>query len=418
MLYFHYKQIEVIMNLLTGSKIMEKFEEYTQEAESIDFAIAWVTHSSGLELLCNQANTRKLKVRAIVGVDTNFTNPEALKKLGSIANLRVTAKKRGIFHPKMYIFHFSNKSIVWIGSANFTNSGLAVNEELVAEITSSTNEAITWFEERFASINIADSEQMMKKHIKEWKPPAKMKTNFINENEETQEIDFLKNCDWVQYMKQLWAYNYYWLNVSNDSDTPFSVLDDTSSWFTTISSGYDVMRYDSWDNLSQQDADIIIGLERKGKETVYALLGYASSGKVKNIFLRTNEKNRKTRRIILKAIQETIEANTRDDYLESVKNAFGVISQFDRFAHGIISRFLTLARPDMAISVNTASCMELARLAGLAPSTLGKSQNYIKLLKWLYSLDWYNAPKPEDDSGIRAWKNRAAFIDVFVYKPK
>ena len=70
-----------------------------------------------------------MKVRAIVGTYGNATHPRALDRLRTIGALRLADSDGAMFHPKVYIFHGSDESFAWIGSANFTGAGFARNEE-------------------------------------------------------------------------------------------------------------------------------------------------------------------------------------------------------------------------------------------------------------------------------------------------
>lgn len=400
------------MKLLTRLEIMKKLEKYVNIADGIDLAIAWITNSSGLGMLQNQAKQRQLKIRAIVGIDTNFTHPIALDELNKIADLRVVKSTQGIFHPKMYIFHLPNEKVVWIGSANFTNSGLNINEELVAEFKSSNNEAIQWFNQRWESIPLDKSKEMMEVYINNWLPPSSISNKDTTISDvSNQEINL--NCSWAQYLEQLKDRNEYWIYSSKEWDSPFSIFGDYSSYCAVIADGHAITKYETWDNLTKQQATMLLGLDNS--YGVHGLLGsMRGAGYAKSVFLSNNKEHLITRRTILNAIQNTMNISNQEDYIDAVRDAFEVITGYEGFAKGVATRLLTLARPDMAISLNSASEEGLSSFSGLAPSTLGTPDNYVKLLKWMYNLDWYKSPAPLDPWEKSIWDKRAALIDAFV----
>ena len=103
---------------------------------------AWATRNSGLRAL--QDRPAPLKIRAVVGLSGNTTYPKALRKLLGMGQLR-TPRESWLFHPKVYIFRRADRSVAWIGSANFTRKGFEENEEVLFE-TSDTRDVQSWFD--------------------------------------------------------------------------------------------------------------------------------------------------------------------------------------------------------------------------------------------------------------------------------
>lgn len=71
-------------------------------------------------------------VYMIIRLDVG-TSPEALLKVIDKPNIYIRYFSERYFHPKLFIF---GREIAYLGSANFTHSGLTVNNELDVEITS------------------------------------------------------------------------------------------------------------------------------------------------------------------------------------------------------------------------------------------------------------------------------------------
>lgn len=66
---------------------------------------------------------------------------------------------------------------------------------------------------------------------------------------------------------------------------------------------------------------------------------------------------------------------------------------------------------------NPAARTPMTTLSGRAPTTLGKPENYRRLLQWLYDQPWYADGPPTDDDLEPIWGFRAALVDSFVYEP-
>ena len=132
--------------LITHRNIRCRFSKNIEWATRVDLAVAWVTENKGLRALHERAPS--LEIRAVVGFSgthNNITQPAALKTLSAMGQLRRTAVNSPLFHPKVYIFRGADRSVAWIGSANFTGGGFGKNEEMLLE-TSDTEDVESWFD--------------------------------------------------------------------------------------------------------------------------------------------------------------------------------------------------------------------------------------------------------------------------------
>ena len=136
--------------LITRRNLLDCFSQNLEWATGIDIASAWATPNEalrklGLRKFQNQ-NPAPIKVRAVVGPLDGITEPDALRALASMGQLRVrhVAGVRQRFHPKVYIFRSADRSVAWIGSANFTARGFGRNEEVLFE-ASDTEDVEDWF---------------------------------------------------------------------------------------------------------------------------------------------------------------------------------------------------------------------------------------------------------------------------------
>lgn len=400
------------MKLLSYADLAQKFQNYVAEAKSIDMALAWAGLSPSLMFLSEQAQQRQLAVRAIVGIDTYYSHPLALDALHSLGQLRVIKCANGLFHPKMYIFHLQQKTVVWVGSANFTRHGFHYNEELVAEMEEENADAVNWFEHRWSDIDAHESLILMSEYSQKWHPPITDHAPSITD--QSNEYDTNINCDWELYVTQLKARDVHWKNKSSQMRYPFSVLGETNSYLSSIAEGQIVARRHTWDDLKHKDAVILLGLS--DEFGVNGLLGsMRGAGFASHVFLKRSSTNIAIRNRIHAAIAATAGIEDQTAYVDAASEAIAIVSSIKHFSIGMATRLLALTRPDRAISVNKAAAQGLSQLSGFKVATILNPNKYAQLLTWLYQLEWYQTQLPPTPFEQVIWNNRAALIDAFVY---
>lgn len=105
--------------------------------------ISAFTSYLGIKGLSKQIKDAKkyLSITIITGVDQKGTSKEALEEILALdVNSYVFYQPSiSIFHPKMYLFEGSDKTILIIGSSNLTSSGLFSNVETSVQISADNN---------------------------------------------------------------------------------------------------------------------------------------------------------------------------------------------------------------------------------------------------------------------------------------
>ena len=105
--------------------------------EQVIFNVAFVK-TSGIYLLYDGLKQINKKGTIFAGIRNNITSIQAVFKLIDIGvNLYLvdTGSANIVFHPKLYVFEFSNCYKIIIGSANLTGGGLNSNIELSTLLT-------------------------------------------------------------------------------------------------------------------------------------------------------------------------------------------------------------------------------------------------------------------------------------------
>ena len=117
--------------LLSGG-FLDAFRDHLKDAQGLRMASAWLSNSDAFGALLAR---RGMKVKAIIGTYGTSTDLAALQKVVrwfGPKSLRIVAPP-ALFHPKLFLFEKQDRTIAWIGSANFTRGGMETNTELMLE---------------------------------------------------------------------------------------------------------------------------------------------------------------------------------------------------------------------------------------------------------------------------------------------
>ena len=400
---------------LTTSDLRKRFEANLVRSRQISVATAWATEEPVLDLLCEAALTRGVKVKAIVGTFGNATHPDALERLREIGKLRLVTDAQEMFHPKVYIFRCGAQSCAWIGSANFTRSGFARNEEVVFE-TRRVDDALAWFKRRWKKCGVLEPsaiDDYRKRRRKQGVSRNLVRLVGGADVGATKRLAFLQGADrWKAYIAALKECDESW----RDEVLGWSVLGARDSYVATIEKACPVARKESWIGLPPNDISMLLGLDDSVGN--WGLLGsMRGAGTVRNVFMKSQEPANER---ILRRLRGSVDRVIQADDAKVADEAVSVLQELGPlpgFGEGVVTRLLALARPERLVSVNEGSCNGLSKLFRLSESTLGVPENYGRLLEKLYRLPWYGDLPGPSRRERQLWNMRAALIDSFVYEP-
>lgn len=406
--------------LITEEQLLEKLAQRLCSAERVSVAVAWAGPGHALTQILRFAQDAPNRVRAIVGISGNATYPRALQDLNAKTQLRIP-QSYPLFHPKLFLFHRLHETTAWVGSANLTRCGFEQNAELVSEVADDGSFS-AWFEQRWAALE-SDPTETIKRYVQGWRPPAPPVVNRVALGRKVDDQEFghlLRNVsDWQSFVAALKTANVYWndkLGVSVDGET--------SSWLNTANLGNEIIRRESWNDLSKTDYQLLMGIERTEEDGVagYALLGsMRGAGYAKNVFNSASPGNLAIREKIRAALQPVLSASATN-FPQAASDFLDATDDLQGFSGGVATRLLTLARPDLAVTVNNGSREGLAAWSGLSATGISRAPrgpraaSYLSLLDFLALQPWYANPEP---SGVyeRSLANaRAALLDCLVYR--
>ncbi len=386
--------------LIDPGMIADRFEQNLEWAKRLDLVSAWATEHDGLRLLEERAE-QGLRVRAIVGLWNYSTEPEALRRLDRLGKLRLAGGRRR-FHPKVYLFRGKSRTVAWVGSANFTAGGFAINEEAVFE-SEDTDSVKPWFKNLWRGCGRLDENAIDEyERARENNPPPRRPLAEAGGPVMAPMALLQQVTDWDSYVAALRECDVWWSNRQRSS-----VLGEPVSWRHTIEVLRDILTRMDLADLNDHDRKRVLGLAGGGG---WGLLGRMRNNSVNTVFGHNAQD-------IQEILREVADAN--DGAFPGLAfDAYERMRKFGGIGEGIATRLLSLARPDRFVSVNDGSRDDLAQYSGLNPGTLGTTGNYRTLLKFIYKQRWFRAPEPDNRLEKSIWGMRAALLDCFVYRPR
>ena len=176
------------VNVITGDKNRSRQLYYQLkmsmgQAQKIDIIVSFLMES-GVRMILKDleaALDRGVQVRILTGNYLGITQPSALcllkKELGCHIDLRFYNDSQRSFHPKAYLFHYENKSEIFIGSSNISRSALTSGIEWNYRFTSTSEPAsfrlfYDTFEDLFYRHAIQIDDEELNRYSKSWHRPA------------------------------------------------------------------------------------------------------------------------------------------------------------------------------------------------------------------------------------------------------
>jgi len=112
-------------------KILSSILHELENCNEFYISVAFVT-TSGVATIINtleELENREIRGKILVSQYLNFTQPEALKRLGQFKNIDLRIATTGNAHAKGYIFKNKAHYNLIVGSSNLTAQALATNKE-------------------------------------------------------------------------------------------------------------------------------------------------------------------------------------------------------------------------------------------------------------------------------------------------
>jgi HKD family nuclease len=388
--------------LSTPKDTLIKLQELCEWANTIDLAYAWATTQNGNSLHWKALNLNKVRY-AIIGTQFAQTEPWILRELNKIdGRLKVVISSEGTFHPKIIIGKNNDVYKIIVGSSNFTTAGFSTNIELNLLIEGSNTDpeiiALTKYIDNSWCFAEEVREDWLSNYEIAWKNRPNPTGLVPNSRLELTTLDSI-NIPWEKYFTLIKSQEGRRL-VSNYR---ISVLGPFPSYIEELNRIK--MAFKQFRNFADMPTEmrkLVIGI---GSESSGLLGAMSAAGNAKGIVNRTPN-------IIGKFLDQiplegSISATLIQDVVKNLMSIHGI-------AIGVVSRILSVKRPDVFVSVNNGSKPSLSRLLG--NFSLNSSDHYLKLLELVWKTDWYQSDRPIITEQQLVWDNRAALLDSALYE--
>jgi len=127
-------------------KVLSHIIRELKACDEFYFSVAFITNS-GIAALFNalqEVKEKNIKGKVITSQYLNFTEPRALNRLIKFSNLDVRISTKENLHIKGYIFRKNDKYTIIVGSSNWTQNALSVNQEWNLKVSSMNQGALTY----------------------------------------------------------------------------------------------------------------------------------------------------------------------------------------------------------------------------------------------------------------------------------
>ena len=142
---FENLQPKILMNdRAAEKKILSSIIDNLLDCEEFTFSVAFLT-SGGVKSLHNtfkDLEEKNVFGNVIISDYSNFTQPEAMRKLCKFKNIKTYFLRDKKFHGKSFLFKNNNKYNLIIGSSNLTQDALSSNLEINLQVTASDKSKI------------------------------------------------------------------------------------------------------------------------------------------------------------------------------------------------------------------------------------------------------------------------------------
>lgn len=97
-----------------------------------------------------------------------------------------------------------------------------------------------------------------------------------------------------------------------------------------------------------------------------------------------------------------------------VRATFAHAKPLPRVGIAVVTRFLTVKRPDLFFPINNANSRRIRELLGAVPKD---AEGYLGLVHAVRALPWARSARPRDTIERHLWDARVGLLDAVVYEP-
>jgi HKD family nuclease len=394
---------------LSGPNIASSLTRLFGQSDEVFIAVAWGTSNSALaSLLKNKSKISRL----IVGTHFFQTEPLFLEKISALDAARVMdASGHVTFHPKVYLFLSGSSASVVIGSANFTNGGLATNVEACVLLEAPENDPTVvslraFIEAEWARGHAIDDEFLRDYTIqheatRNAREALQKLVRFRRPKGAAPKGDPL-TMDWKTFVSAVRADRHH------SVEGRLSVLRGASD---LLANGA------AFSSLTEIDRKSVAGIlgtrERAAADFDWAWFGSMFGT---GVFKNRIKENHPAISSALDAIplHGPVSKANYETFIKRFESAF--LGDGRKAGIAPASRLLAMKRPDYFVCVDSPNRVGLSQHFGVAKSAIALDTYWEYLIEPMLYSAWWLAPRPTGQEG-EIWDGRAAFLDAIYYHP-
>lgn len=395
--------------VLTPVAVRARLLKLIASCDSFSLASAWVTGSAVFDAAI--AARSKLQ-KFVIGTHRYFTCADCLEACVPLAQAKVVKPVGRMFHPKIYTFEMDGRLVVYVGSSNFTQAGLAKNVECGVFLTSQIGHAKL---QAFVDFIAA-----------QWKSAGKLDADFVatyranqvrvkdaqDELEEFIEIPkprrTSKSANDVDPSEMNWARFMQLVRAETTHGGPEQRLKVLARARHLLSQGK------RFERLPELDRRCLAGIQKPSLQPDgldWGFFGQMSAhGNFSPILHNYTEK-------FSKALEHIpLVGTVREKHYDAYRETLMSIPDAGKWT-GMGTRLLAMKRPDRFVCLNNANRTGLCGYFGVAPTTTNLDNYWERIVAPMQVMPWWRAEMPSDDFGRQVWLVRAAMLDAIYYDP-
>lgn len=392
--------------VVTSGAARERLLRLIASCDSFSLASAWVTGSD----VFDAAIAARSKLRHfVIGTHGYFTCADCLEACVPLAQAKVVKPVGRMFHPKVYAFEMDRGLVVYVGSSNFTQAGLAKNVECGVFLTGQDGHeklhsfvafiAAQWDAAerldadfvatyRANQARVKDAQDELEKFIEIPKPRRTSKSaNDVDPSE----------MDWTRFMMLVRA--------EKTHGGPEQRLKVLARARHLLSQGKSFAR------LPEFDRRCLAGIQKPSLQAGldWGFFGQMSAHGSFSPILHNHVAK------FSRALEHIpLVGTVREKHYEAYRDTLMSIPDAGDWT-GMGTRLLAMKRPDRFVCMNNANRSGLCDYFGVAPTTTNLDNYWWRIVAPMQMMPWWRAEMPSDVLGRQVWLGRAAMLDAIYY---
>lgn len=404
--------------LTTSAQISQELLRLIGQCSSCQVAVAWA--SIGFDAFDLLAENRKKITRMIVGTHFYQTNPQFIEDFLNHPNVRFIMRSDGVFHPKTYLFlKGPGEWECLIGSPNFTQGGLRMNDEMAVLISHFDTGAQQALDDVTACLDaywdsaspISAVELSVYREAWRRKQPVvnSLRGKFGNPHKEDTD-DRGRNPLDVKILQLGWADYFKMVKAERDRQTHGHSLEGRLEVVRATRELF--ARHATFNQIDPIGRQKIAGLVMADGINFLWFGSMRGSGH----FQKAIKDNNEHLSLALDLIP-TVGAVTREAYLAYI-NQFRKAFPNGGVLIGTATRLLAIKRPDTFVCLDSRNKAGLCEAFGIKRN-VGYEEYWDSIIQRITTeAAWWSSPPPSSGVEREVWEARAAFLDSCYYDGK